>query len=75
MSLTALGLGIAGKVKVRDVWRKRTLPSLSSGAATFSTSVPHHGCTFYIFMPEDAEWPLPYKLAAWMDKPAPPVPP
>lgn len=75
MALTALDLGISGKVKVRDVWNKKDLPSLASSAAAFSTTVPHHGCSFYIFMPETATWPVPFKLAPWMDKPAPPVPP
>ena len=74
MALTALDLGISGKVKIRDVWNKRTLPSVSSSAASFSTSVPHHGCTFYVFMPETATWPTPFKLAPWMQAPAPPVP-
>lgn len=75
MSLTLLDLGITGKVKVRDVWNKKTLPSLASSEARFTTSVPHHGCTFYVFMPETAKWPEPFKRAPWMDKPAPPVPP
>jgi hypothetical protein len=74
MALTALDLGISGAVKVRDVWNKKTLPSLTSSAASFTTTVPHHGCSFYIFMPETATWPVPFKLAPWMERPTPPVP-
>lgn len=71
VALSELELGITGSVKVRDVWQKQFLPHQTT---TFTTSVPHHGCTFYIFMPaSDTEWPLPFKLAPWMDKPAPPT--
>ena len=70
----SLGLPSSAKVKVRDVWNKQFLPSLP-GSGNFSTSVPHHGSVFLVFMPENSSWPLPFKLAPWMDKPAPPVPP
>lgn len=69
-----LGLPSRKQVKVRDIWNKRFLPSIA-GTGAFSASVPHHGSIFLVFMPENSTWPLPFKLAPWMDKPAPPVPP
>ena len=76
IDLSLLDLGITEEIKVRDVWNKKDLPSLASGSTSFSTSVAHHGCTFYVFSSRGgAAWPEPFKLAPWMDKPAPPVPP
>lgn len=69
------GIGAPGAaVRVRDVWNKKDL-SKTTTTGTFTTTVPYHGSTFVIFMPgNDSKWPLPFKLAPWMDKPAPPVP-
>ena len=71
-----LNLGFSsGAVKVRDVWNKKDLAdALATGG--FNTTVPHHGCTFYVFSkPGGLAWPEPFKVADWLARPAPPVPP
>ena len=73
IQLEDLGLGITGPVKVRDVWKKRDLPTATTG--TFSTTVPHHGSVFLVFMPPTSTWPEPFELAPWMRVPPPPVAP
>lgn len=52
--------------QVRDVWGKRTLPSLSA-TGTLDVIVPHHGSVFLVLMPPQSQWPLPYTRAAWME--------
>ena len=74
ISIQDLGLGLSGDVKVRDVWAKKDLASVSA-TGTFTTSVPHHGSVFLIFMPPATKWPQPYELAPWMKAPVPPTPP
>ena len=54
IQLSALSLGITGPVKVRDVWNKQDLPLATTGAVT--TSVPHHGSVFLVFMPPTSAW-------------------
>ena len=71
VSLLDLKLGITGPVRVRSVWDKKDLPN---AASSISVSVPHHGCTFLIFMPVGSKWPLPFKLAPWMKAKPPPTP-
>ena len=71
ISLDDLGLGIMGPVKVRDVWKKKDLPTATG---TFSATVPHHGSVFLVFMPPNSTWPLPFELAPWM-KATTPLPP
>ena len=76
IQLSDLGLGIgSGAVTVRDVWQKRDLPdALATGS--FNTSVPHHGCTFFVFSkPGGAAWPPPFKVADWLVTPPVPPPP
>jgi hypothetical protein len=73
--LSALGLGFSGAVKVRDVWNKKNLLGSFDADSSFTTMVPFHGSTFFVFMKPGSVWPEPFKLAPWLDKPAPPVPP
>lgn len=70
LKLADLKLGIKGPVKVRSLWDKKDLPN---ALATIDVSVPHHGCTFLVFMPLGSKWPLPFELPAWMKKKPPPV--
>ena len=76
IQLSELGLGISsGAVKVRDVWNKKDLPD-ATAAGSFNTTVPHHGCTFFVFSkPGGAAWPEPFKVADWLAKPLAPPPP
>lgn len=65
--VSALDLdGVSGEVRVRDVWGKRDLAPTSTDGY-FSASVPHHDCLFLIFMAPASKWPVPFKLAPWMD--------
>lgn len=75
IKLSELGLGIAqGTVKVRDVWNKKDLPD-AIATGSFTTTVPHHGCTFFVFSkPGGAAWPPPFKVADWLAKPPTPAP-
>jgi hypothetical protein len=76
VQLADLGLSISGTVRVRDVWNKTDLPSVSSASTGSITAVvPHHGSIFLVLMPEGSKWPLPFELAPWMRKPAPPSSP
>jgi hypothetical protein len=75
LQLADLGLNISGAVRVRDVWNKTDLPSVpSASTGSITAIVPHHGSVFLVLMPEGSKWPLPFELAPWMRKPAPPSP-
>jgi len=60
-------LNITGTTKVRDVWAKRDLPDASGSVAA---EVGYHGSVFLVFTPPGTDWPIPFKLAPWMDHPA-----
>ena len=64
-------------VNISHAWFKMAdyIRTHRTAAGSFSTSVPHHGCTFYIFMSTESKWPLPFELAPWMKQKPPPVPP
>lgn len=67
-------LGLSGDLKIRDVWSRKDLGVVKDGEV--SLSIAHHGSQFLVFLPaDDTAWPLPFELAPWMDKPAPPTPP
>jgi hypothetical protein len=74
-TITLSDLGIdSGAVKMRDVWKKQNLPDATAGS--FNTTVPHHGCTFFVFSkPGGAVWPPPFKVADWLASPPVPPPP
>ena len=44
----------------------KTVAAGEGGGAPFTTTVPHHGSRFFVFVPEGAHWPDPFELAPWM---------
>lgn len=54
---------------------KKDIPGSFDTSNVFNTSVPFHGCTFFVFMQPSATWPEPFEVAPWLAKPTPLVPP